>query len=66
MKKETYDAVAAGAVGLPQAVVGTTLMPEVARTIPNPPGGGSWTWDEASWTWTSNDPAVETAVNTPE
>lgn len=26
-----------------------------ARDIPTPPGGGSWTFDEASWKWISND-----------
>lgn len=26
------------------------------RVIPNPPGGGSWTFDEVSWAWISNDP----------
>lgn len=28
-----------------------------ARDIPVPPGGGSWTFDEAQWKWISNDPA---------
>ena len=28
-----------------------------AREIPVPPGGGSWTFDEAEWKWVSNDPA---------
>lgn len=65
-KTETHDDVASAAVGLPQSVVGTPLMREVARPIPNPPGGGSWTWDEAAWTWISNDPVVETAVITQE
>lgn len=29
--------------------------------IPTPPGGGSWTFDEASWQWKSNDPIPEQA-----
>lgn len=28
-----------------------------ARDIPVPPGGGSWTFDEALRKWVSNDPA---------
>ena len=28
-----------------------------AREIPVPPGGGSWTFNEAEWKWVSNDPA---------
>lgn len=28
-----------------------------ARDIPVPPGGGSWTFNEAQWKWISNDPA---------
>lgn len=27
-----------------------------AREIPLPPGGGSWTFDDSSWKWVSNDP----------
>ena len=27
-----------------------------ARDIPVPPGGGSWTFNEAEWKWVSNDP----------
>jgi hypothetical protein len=30
-----------------------------ARVIPTPPGGGSWTFDEESWKWVSNDPASD-------
>jgi hypothetical protein len=30
-----------------------------AREIPTPPGGGSWTFDDKSWKWVSNDPAPE-------
>jgi hypothetical protein len=26
------------------------------RPIPVPPAGGSWTFDEASWAWVSNNP----------
>jgi hypothetical protein len=26
------------------------------RPIPPLPGGGSWTFDETSWKWISNDP----------
>jgi hypothetical protein len=29
------------------------------REIPLPPGGGSWTFDEAQWKWVSNDPAPQ-------
>lgn len=32
-----------------------------AREIPTPPGGGSWTFDEAKWKWVSNDPVPEAA-----
>jgi hypothetical protein len=32
------------------------------RVIPNPPGGGSWTFDETSWQWKSNDPDPEQAL----
>jgi hypothetical protein len=31
----------------------------IKRAIPTPPGGGSWTFDEAEWKWISNDPAPE-------
>jgi len=31
------------------------------RDIPVPPGGGSWTWDEAAWKWVSNDPTPTSA-----
>jgi len=27
------------------------------REVPVPPGGGSWTFNEAEWKWVSNDPA---------
>ena len=37
----------------------TTLASTLAREIPTPPGGGSWTFDEASWKWISNDPIPE-------
>jgi len=30
-----------------------------ARDIPTPPGGGSWTFDEAKREWVSNDPVPE-------
>ena len=33
------------------------LGAQQARDIPTPPGGGSWTFDEAPWKWISNDPA---------
>ena len=26
------------------------------RDVPVPPGGGSWTFNEALWKWVSNDP----------
>lgn len=26
------------------------------RDIPPMPGGGSWTFDDATWSWISNDP----------
>jgi hypothetical protein len=29
------------------------------RPYPRPPGGGSWTFDEESWSWKSNDPQPE-------
>jgi hypothetical protein len=32
----------------------TTITTE--RAIPPLPGGGSWTFDKAKWTWVSNDP----------
>ena len=36
------------------------------RTIPVPPAGGSWTFDESKWDWVSNDPApVEQASPAP-
>ena len=28
------------------------------RDIPPPPGGGSWSFDDAKWEWVSNDPAL--------
>jgi hypothetical protein len=59
MKKT--DQAAANAAGVPEGPA-TKLL----RDIPNPPGGGSWTWDEPSWSWISNDPAVDTEVTTPE
>lgn len=31
------------------------------RVIPNPPGGGSWTFDEAKFEWVSNEPVPEPA-----
>jgi hypothetical protein len=37
------------------------------RAIPNPPGGGSWTFDDVQWQWVSNDPApTEQAVAEPQ
>ena len=30
-----------------------------ARAIPNPPGGGSWTFDHDKHEWVSNDPAPD-------
>lgn len=30
-----------------------------AREIPNPPGGGSWTFDHDKFEWVSNNPASE-------
>lgn len=65
-KTEKYDQVAESAIGLPQAVVGTALVPAVVREIPPVPGGGSYTFDEESWAWVSNDPVVETPVTTQE
>lgn len=38
------------------------LAPVETRTIPNPPGGGSWTWDPVEWKWNSNDPVVQPAA----
>lgn len=32
------------------------------RPIPRPPGGGSWTFDETTWSWKSNDPQPEEAA----
>jgi hypothetical protein len=61
MSKRT-DQAAAAAAGIPETATPAPL-PE-AREIPNPPGGGSWTWDGENWI--SNDPVVETAVTTPE
>jgi len=39
----------------------TTNQGAAPRDIPTPPGGGSWTFDDAKWEWVSNDPtpAVE-------
>lgn len=28
----------------------------LGRSIPVPPSGGSWTFDESKWIWVSNDP----------
>lgn len=33
-----------------------TVGASAPREIPVPPGGGSWTFDESSWKWVSNDP----------
>jgi len=60
--KKTDQAAAAAAV-VPDGDATKASRTEV-RDIPNPPGGGSWTWDGENWI--SNDPVVETAVNTPE
>ena len=35
------------------------------REIPTPPGGGSWTFDQAAWEWVSNDPVPVAADETP-
>jgi hypothetical protein len=35
------------------------LTSNAARDIPTPPGGGSWTFDEAAWQWKPNDAAPE-------
>lgn len=40
----------------------TPVASTSAREIPTPPGGGSWTFDEESWEWISNDPAPESPV----
>ncbi|KQZ34297.1 hypothetical protein [Massilia sp. Root1485] len=37
----------------------TPVASTSAREIPTPPGGGSWTFDEESWEWISNDPVPE-------
>jgi hypothetical protein len=29
------------------------------KPIPNPPGGGSWKWDEVGEKWISQDPVVQ-------
>jgi hypothetical protein len=63
MKKN--DQATAAAAGTQEGPATEAARTE-AREIPNPPGGGSWTWDEPSWSWISNDPVVETAVTTPE
>jgi hypothetical protein len=63
MKKN--DQAAAAATDIPENSAAKPARTEV-REIPGPPGGGSWTWDEPSWSWISNDPVVETEVNTPE
>ncbi|MDQ2821936.1 MAG: hypothetical protein M3Y65_16340 [Pseudomonadota bacterium] len=52
--------------GLPQIVNAQFSSPVETRVIPNPPGGGSWTWDPTAWEWVDNFPAPETAVTTPE
>lgn len=49
------------------ASVNTTApAPVETRQIPNPPGGGSWTWDEAKLAWISNDPVVKPVEQTQE
>jgi hypothetical protein len=30
-------------------------------TIPNPPGGGSWTWNDEAGEWLSNDTVAQPA-----
>jgi hypothetical protein len=61
MKKN--DQATAAAAGIQEGPATEAARTEV-REIPNPPGGGSWTWDGENWI--SNDPVVETAVTTPE
>lgn len=34
-----------------------TVSPKPQRVIPPVPGGGSWRFDEVSWTWQPNNPA---------
>jgi hypothetical protein len=41
-----------------------TVASEPQKEIPPLPGGGSWTFDEASWAWISNDPAPVPEVQT--
>lgn len=40
----------------PAAAVAT---PFAAESIPNPPGGGRWKWDETNRDWISLDPNPE-------
>jgi hypothetical protein len=68
MKNKTSTSIApadlsmqTSALAQPEAVAA-----EPAREHPPLPGGGSWTFDEATWTWVSNDPvAPEVAADTP-
>lgn len=39
--------------------------PPDAREIPQPPGGGSWTFDQDRWEWISNDPVPVPVNETP-
>lgn len=32
--------------------------PAETREVPPLPGGGSWTFNEATWAWESNPPAI--------
>jgi hypothetical protein len=39
-----------------EPTAGVTVATEsAAKPIPNPPGGGSWTWDADAEKWISND-----------
>lgn len=40
------------------------VAPASARTIPKPPAGGSWRFDEAIWAWVPNSPATEAWLKT--
>lgn len=66
MKEKTYAPDASSAVVVPQAIVGQVVTPVETRVIPNPPGGGSWTWDPLAWEWVDNYPTPEIAVTTSE